>query len=245
VKYLRHRHLEPRNRRIAFQCRPFTASRLESRAPGVPNCTCVSDPPDNPIEELWSEYGRALQGFDDLSLARWMAQTLGQLEGRVWRFSHPLMGVYRLAAQIAHDRQIWFQRLVTIPRAYLQAECCRAPLLPFLTRDVAETGLVCLHCNGTAVDLPDLPRGLRSRLKAWARKYEKIHDIAHWDDAKKASVPDYQQVFEDAAQQAELLLVMAANDLGPLLLEDHPAVVWEDQDECLDVRPEDIHTWTA
>lgn len=212
---------------------------------GATHTARVSDASANPIDELWSEYGKALCGFDDLSLARWMAQTLGQLEGRVWRFSHPLMGVYRLAAQIAHDRQIWFQRLVTIPRSYLQAECCRAPLLPFLTRDVADTGLVCLHCNGTAVELDDIPRGLRSRLRAWAGRYDKIHDVAHWDDARKATVDDYQHAFEEAAQQAEQLLILAATELAPALLDDYPAVVWEDQDECLDVRPEDIATWPS
>lgn len=205
----------------------------------------MSDSTTNPIDELWAEYGKALQGFDDLSLARWMAQTLGQLEGRVWRFSHPLMGVYRLAAQIANDRQIWFQRLVTIPRSYLQAECCRAPLLPFLTRDVADAGMVCLHCNGTALELSALPRAIRSRLKAWADKYDEIHEVAHWDDARKATVPNYQEVFESAAQQAELLLILAGTELSPALLDDYPAVVWEDQDECLDVRPEDIATWST
>jgi hypothetical protein len=28
--------------------------------------------------------------------------------------------------------------------------------------------------------------------------------------------------------------------LAPALLEFYPAVVWEDQDECLEVRPEDV-----
>jgi hypothetical protein len=31
--------------------------------------------------------------------------------------------------------------------------------------------------------------------------------------------------------------------LVPQLMEHYPAVIWEDQDECLDVRPEDIRTW--
>ena len=205
----------------------------------------VSDSAENPIDDLWQEYGRAIGDFDDLSLARWMAQTLGQLEGRVWRFSHPLMGVYRLAAQIAHDRQIWFQRLVSIPRSYLQAECCRAPLLPFLTRDVAETGLVCLHCNSSAVSLEDLPVPIRRRLKKWASEYETIHDVAHWEEDRKARMKDYQKSFEGAAQSAEMLLIQAGRELAPSLLEDYPAVVWEDQDECLDVRPEDIQTWST
>ncbi|MBL6764392.1 MAG: hypothetical protein ISQ14_05505 [Verrucomicrobiae bacterium] len=205
----------------------------------------MSDSADNPIDSLWQEYGQAIADFDDLSLARWMAQTLGQLEGRVWRFSHPLMGVYRLAAQVAHDRQIWFQRLVSVPRSYLRAECCRAPLLPFLTRDLADTGLVCLHCNNTAVSLEDLQSPIRQRLSAWAEEYEKVHDVAHWDEDRKARIKDYQKVFENAALAAEALLVQAGRDLAPTLLDDYPAVVWEDQDECLDVRPEDIQTWST
>jgi hypothetical protein len=31
-----------------------------------------------------------------------------------------------------------------------------------------------------------------------------------------------------------------AHEIVPHLLEQFPAVVWEDQDECLEVRPEDI-----
>ena len=61
--------------------------------------------PESPLDKLWKEYGRVFHDFDDLTLARWLAQTLGQLEGRAWRLSHPLLGAYRLAAQIAHDRQ--------------------------------------------------------------------------------------------------------------------------------------------
>ena len=58
-----------------------------------------------------------------------------------WRLSHPLVGAYRLAAKIAHDRQIWFKRLATPPAAYAESPCCRAPLLPLLTRDVCAEGL--------------------------------------------------------------------------------------------------------
>ena len=43
-----------------------------------------------------------------------------------------------------------------------------------------------------------------------------------------------------AAQDAEKLLVEAATELMPPLLEVYPAVIWEDQDECLEVRPEDV-----
>ncbi len=36
---------------------------------------------DSPLDSLWKEYARAFQAWDDLTLARWLAQTLGQLEG--------------------------------------------------------------------------------------------------------------------------------------------------------------------
>ena len=60
--------------------------------------------PESPLDKLWHEYAAVFKEFDDLKLARWMAQTLGQIEGRAWRLSHPLLGAYRLAAQTAHDR---------------------------------------------------------------------------------------------------------------------------------------------
>src|ERR1041384_2829965 len=68
---------------------------------------------DSPLDLLWKEYSLVFREFDDLTLARWMAQTLGQFEGKAWRLSHPLMGAYRLAAQLAHERQIWLKRLAT------------------------------------------------------------------------------------------------------------------------------------
>ncbi|MEC9081666.1 MAG: hypothetical protein VYE44_07795 [Verrucomicrobiota bacterium] len=55
---------------------------------------------------LWNQYRQVFVEMDDLSLARWMAQTLGQFSGKVWRLSHPLMLSYELAAGVAHDRQI-------------------------------------------------------------------------------------------------------------------------------------------
>src|SRR5208282_463171 len=86
-----------------------------------------------------------------------LAQTLGQLEGKAWRLSHPLVGAYRLAAQLAHDRQVWFKRLATPPAAYSESPCCRAPFLPLLTRDVRESGLICQHCNETLVPFDESP----------------------------------------------------------------------------------------
>src|SRR3954469_17329675 len=112
---------------------------------------------ESPVERLWKEYSTVFRDFDDLTLARWLSQTLGQLQGKAWRLSHPLLGAYRLGAQWAHDRQIWFKRLATVPAAYLEAPCCRAPLLPLLTRDVLESGLICQHCGESCVPFEETP----------------------------------------------------------------------------------------
>lgn len=197
------------------------------------------DNSDSPLDDLWKEYAEVFRGFDDLTLGRWMAQTLGQLQGRAWRLSHPLMGAYRLAAQIGHDRQIWLKRVASAPAAYPEATCCRSPLLPLLTRDVLESGLTCQHCGGVAVAFEDLPSDLQNEVKFWAEQYAPVHAVAHWDDAQRKR-GGYQRQFEDAAERAEKLLAQGGLEIAPKFLEHYPAVIWEDQDECLDVRPEDI-----
>ncbi|MHB9008244.1 MAG: hypothetical protein ACYDC1_15070 [Limisphaerales bacterium] len=195
---------------------------------------------DNPLDALWLEYGAVFREFDDLTLARWLSQTLGQIHGRGWRLSHPLVAAGRLAGQIGHDRQIWHQRLATAPSAYPEAACCRAPFLPLFTRDVVESGLICLHCNGTLVAFEELPEELQPQLRSWAEEYAPIHAVAHWDERQKKATGDYDRAYEEAALKAETLLAFAAHQLVPKLLDLYPAVIWEDQDECLEVRPEDI-----
>ena len=195
---------------------------------------------DSPLDLLWKEYSLVFRDFDDLTLARWLAQTLGQLEGKAWRFSHPLLGAYRLAAQLAHERQIWLKRLVTLPAGYTESACCRAPMLPLLTRDVREAGLICQHCNGTLVVFEEIPGVLQGELEAWAAEYEPVHAVAHWDDRQRKSVGNYDRACESAAEQVERLLERAGRVLTARLLEFYPAVAWEDQDECLEIRPEDL-----
>jgi len=195
---------------------------------------------EDALDELWAEYGRVFREFDDLTLARWLAQTLGQLEGRAWRLSHPLLGAYRLGAQVAHDRQVWLKRLATVPAAYAEAPCCRAPLLPLLSRDVLEEGLVCVHCDETAVPFEELPDDMQPLIRSWAEEYAPVHAVAHWDERQQKSVPDYDQAFEEAAAKVETLLAFAGHQLLPKLLELFPAVVWEDHDECLEVQPDDV-----
>jgi hypothetical protein len=192
------------------------------------------------LDRLWQEYSVVFRECDDHSLARWMAQTLGQLQGRVWRLSHPLLGAYRLAAQVADDRQIWLKRLATPPMAYPEASCCRSPLLPLFTRDVVESGLVCQHCGETAVPFEDLPEDLQLEIRAWAGEYEPVHTVAHWKEDQRKGAKEYDSVFEEAASKAEKLLSRAGSELAPRLLEHYPAVIWEDHDECLDVHPEDV-----
>jgi hypothetical protein len=200
----------------------------------------MSGDPDSPQDALYKEYSQIFRDFDELTLARWMAQTLGQLEGKVWRQSHPLIGAYRLAAQVAHENQIWLKRLANAPAAYAEAPCCRAPALPLLTRDVRDTGLICEHCAETLLAIEDVPGPLRAELESWAAEYGPVHAVAHWDDQQRKSVGDYNRAFENAAKTGERLLAVAGRSLAVKLLDLFPAVAWEDEDDCLEVRPEDV-----
>jgi hypothetical protein len=200
----------------------------------------MTAPSESPQDRLWQEYSGIFREFDDLTLARWLAQTLGQLQGHACRMSHPLIGAYRIAAQVAHDRQIWLKRLATIPHGYTQAACCNAPLVPIFTRDILETGLGCPHCNGTAIAFDDLPAELQASIKKWADEYDPVHAVAHWEDQQRKASRNYEQAFEAAAKSAEGLLAQAGRELIPQLADVYPTVIWEDHDECLEVRPEDI-----
>jgi hypothetical protein len=173
-------------------------------------------------------------------MARWLAQTLGQLEGQVWRLSHPLVGAYRLGSQMAHERQIWLQRLATPPAAYSEWSCCRAPMLPLLTRDVRDSGLICQHCGESLMPFEEIPASLQAELGTWADQYRPVHAVAHWEERQRQDCGDYPHAYDDAANEAEQLLRQAGQALAPKLLEFYPAVIWEDQDECLEVRPEDV-----
>jgi hypothetical protein len=196
---------------------------------------------ESPLDLLWKEYSQVFSGYDDLSLGRWLSQTLGQLQGKAWRMSHPLLGAYRLGAQLGHERHLWFTRLVAPPAPYSEAQCCRAPMLPLLTRDVAEAGLICHHCNETLVPFEDIAVPVQAMLATWAKDYAPVHGVAHWDDRQRKAGGDYEGALEKAAEEAQGLLKRAGTELAPALLELYPAIVWEDQDECLDVRPEDVN----
>lgn len=191
-------------------------------------------------DRLWKEYTRVFEEQDDLTLARWLVQTLAQLKGRAWRHSHPLIASYRLAAGLAHRKQIWHQRLVTFPGDFLPSQCCRAPMLPLLSRDVMKTGLTCLHCAETLVPVEEIPEDLQKAVRDWAAEYEPIHAVAHWDDDQQKASRNYDRAYDDAGLRAENLLAFAGRDLTPRFLEHYAAIVWEDHDECLEVDPEDV-----
>jgi hypothetical protein len=192
-------------------------------------------------DRLWKEYSEVFEVFDDLTLARWLAQTLSQLKGRALRFSHPLVGAYRLAAEQAHRRQIWLKRMVTAPAGFAEAACCRAPALPVFSRDVMETGLLCQHCSETLVAPEDLPEDLQDAVQKWAAAYAPVHAVAHWEEEQRKPEAAYDQACEEAAERAEQLLAEAGFELMPRFLEFYPAIIWEDHDECLEVRPDDIN----
>jgi hypothetical protein len=97
-----------------------------------------------------------------------------------------------------------------------------------------------VHCNETAVPLDDLPDDLQPLIRSWAEEYGPVHAVAHYDEAQQKRLADYDRAMEDAATKAETLLAFAAHQLVPKLLEVYPAVVWEDNDECLQVAPQDI-----
>jgi hypothetical protein len=141
---------------------------------------------------------------------------------------------------LGHQRQVWLKRLASPPSGYAEAPCCRAPVLPLLTRDVPDSGLLCQHCGETLTPFDEIPEPLRAELAEWAEKYKPIHAVAHWDDRQRKASGNYDDAFEEAADEAEQLLTIAGRQIMPKLLEIYPAAVWEDQDECLSVQPEDI-----
>lgn len=113
-------------------------------------------------------------------------------------------------------------------------------MLPLLTRDIRETGLICQHCGDTLVAFDDMPDAIRGEVDDWAQLYAPVHAVAHWDDRQRKSAGNYDRAFEQAAKEAEVLLSRSGRELAPKLLEFYPSLVWEDQDECLEVRPEDV-----
>lgn len=195
---------------------------------------------DSALDKLWNEYAEIFDGFDDLRLARWLSQTLAQLYGGCWRMSHPLVAAYRVAAIVGHRRQIWLKRLVNLPSGYTETQCCHSPSMPIVTRDVIELGLVCAHCLGSITKFDDLPFNVQPILKAWAEEYNKLHHVAHRNLEHTKLDDNYELSTENARLQASALLGELGKNIAPELLKYYPLIIWEDQDECLGINPEDI-----
>ncbi|MGV3773034.1 MAG: hypothetical protein ACO1QB_09040 [Verrucomicrobiales bacterium] len=196
---------------------------------------------NNKVEHLYADYAEPFASFDDVTLARWLSQTLSQLRGRYWRMSHPFIHSYRFAAKAGHERQIWLKRLANHPPEFPPAKCCRSPLFVILSRDLLKTGLICMHCEETAVDFDELPADVKTMLQPWMERYGSLHEVAHReDDEQDAAV--YDDELQKAKEIAQAMLSSLEKAILPNLLEFVPAIAWEDQDECLDIAPEEIKT---
>ncbi|MFQ3670704.1 MAG: hypothetical protein SNJ84_04525 [Verrucomicrobiia bacterium] len=193
------------------------------------------------LDRLWEEYRLFFDGFDDPTLARFMAQLLGQMNGGIWRGSHPMSGLLRLAAQTCHQRGLRIARHARVPEGYEAAVCCGAPMVPLFTRDVLERGFICPFCDGTVRGVDDLPDDAQQRVRSWAEQYGELHEVAHWDERQRAASGDYEEVFNRAAQRGTEMWIELVEQVLPMLVpEVFPTMIWEDHDECLDIRPEDM-----
>ena len=89
---------------------------------------------------------------------------------------------------------------------------------------------------------PKAPR--KPRLEPARTLRRRIDDLGAYCleafDRQRKRGGNYDAAYESAAQQAEQLLASAGRELAPKLLDSYAAVIWEDQDECLEVRPEDV-----
>ena len=86
----------------------------------------------------------------------------------------------------------------------------------------------------------DIVPEAQNLLKKWAEEYAAVHAVAHWEESERSSAASYEEAYDNAGEEAERLLIYAGSRLVPILAEFYPAVIWEDQDDCLEVRPEDI-----
>ena len=189
---------------------------------------------------LWEEHTRALRSWDDLSLVRWLNQTLGQLYERCWRASHPLVIVYRLGATVAHQRDLWNRRTFSFHHHYQRTSCCGAPVIPFISFEVCSHGIYCSCCGEVLNTLDDLPSDLAMNFREWSKEYEVIHQVAHWTDAERKHCGDYDQALDHACEKALPMLARLGYQLAPSLLTLFSTMFWEDADHCLDVIPEDF-----
>ena len=159
-----------------------------------------------PLDQLWKEYSLVVQRF-----RRPHARALAGANARPARRAR-LAAVASVARRLPARRRnspmngrsgsnAWPRRRPVTRKS----PCCRAPLLPLLTRDVRESGLICQHCNETLVPFDEIPEALRAELDAWAARYAPVHAVAHWDDRQRKSAGNYDQAYENAAERGRTL----------------------------------------
>jgi len=73
-------------------------------------------------------------------------------------------------------------------------------MLPLLTRDVHEVGLICQHCSETLVPFDEISASLQAELADWASRYAPVHAVAHWDDRQRKAAGNYDHAYETAAE---------------------------------------------
>lgn len=190
--------------------------------------------------DLWQEHARALRSWDDLLLARWLNQTLGQLVDRCWRASHPLVVAYRLGATVAHQRDLWNRKPIPMNSQFLSAACCGAPTIPFVSFEICTHGIYCSCCGDILATLEDVSKDLRNSIQHWGKVYETSHHVAHWNEEERRKHGDYDKMLDRACDEAVPLLARLGYELSPRLVGQWPVVIWEDADHCLDIIPEDI-----
>ncbi len=161
----------------------------------------------------------SFESWDNLTLARWLAQTLGQLEAAPGGSRIRSSARIASARKIGHDRSVWLQRLATPPAAYAESPCCRAPFLPLLTRDVRAEGLICQHCNEILVPFDEIPAELREpRGRMGANNTNPSTPSRTGTTASAGAWGITMTLLKTPRKQAEQLLAVAGRELAPKML---------------------------
>ena len=64
----------------------------------------------------------------------------------------------------------------------------------------ARSGLICQHCNETLVPFDEIADDVRAGLDAWAKEYEPVHAVAHWDDHQRRRVGNYDAAYRERGE---------------------------------------------
>jgi len=81
---------------------------------------------------------------------------------------------------------------------------------------------------------------LRAEVEGWAARYAPVHAVAHWMIASAKAPATTTTPTRKPPPRRKGCLASPERTSPPKFLEFYPAAVWEDQDECLSIQPEDI-----